>query len=300
MQEVDSERRIQLLRGLPAKPLEASTDQEHDQTGHASIERLGQDRKKRKLPGEDDTDRDIRYAVESQALVPLNNQVKVKRVKSSNAPLTDSNGHINLFPAEALQHKKAKNPEVEAEEARKKRESEDQYTMRFSNAAGFKQNIGESPWYQSGTTLKEEDGEVERRDVWGKKDPQLKERQKMRIAADDPLTAIKRGVQGVRRVEKERREWREEKMREVDDLIRVEKRESRKRRHRDERGRREEYLEGFSLDDPLQDEKLGHHRPHHRHHHHHRHSHKHRHRDSHDAYSRRHSHHDNSPKRDRH
>ncbi|KAL8692482.1 MAG: hypothetical protein Q9224_003946, partial [Gallowayella concinna] len=66
MQEVDAERRIQVLRGLRS---DASTaDQpaidpaaQQEETSHK------RERKRRKLAGEDDTDRDLRFAREDQA-----------------------------------------------------------------------------------------------------------------------------------------------------------------------------------------------------------------------------------------
>ena len=247
MQEVDAERRIKLLRGLPVDDLPQIT--EKLDSNRAPTERRshsGIERKRKRIAGEDDTDRDIRNAKESQVLVsdPAGKEVKFK--KSSDAPIIDKDGHIDLFPMEAPKMSKGKNPEAAAEEAKKKRELEDQYTMRFSNAAGFKQDIGERPWYSSASNL-DEDKDDAGKDVWGNKDPRRKERQKMRVVSDDPMALMQRGVQGVRRAERERKQWREEKQKEVDELIRAEKREARKRRrHHHNHG--EDELEGFSLD----------------------------------------------------
>ena len=204
------------------------------------------------MAGEDDTERDIRFAQENNALVPAKAEMQMKSKKSSDAPITDSQGHINLFPVEGPRKHAQKNAEVEAEKAKKQKEFEDQYTMRFSNAAGFKQSIGEKPWYQilgKGTEDSEE-LQAPSKDVWGNEDPRRREREKMRMTADDPLAAIQRGVAGVREVEKDRERWRREKEREIKEIDDAERRRRRTRKHRDE-----DDLEGFSLDQSAGDKE---------------------------------------------
>ncbi|KAI4181149.1 MAG: hypothetical protein L6R41_006790 [Letrouitia leprolyta] len=220
MQEVDAERRIQLLRGIkpeaiPAPPTTTDQAVEQDQSLHK------RERKRRRIAGEDDTARDIRYAMEDQAVVPAKTELQLKSTKSRDAPLMDHRGHIDLFPMEGLKHNAPKNAEVEAEKAKKKKELEDQYTMRFSNAAGFKQSIGEKPWYQSSGIIQDQTVHLPSKDVWGNEDPRRKEREKMRVAADDPMAMIQKGVSQLRQVEKERDEWRKERDRETRDLDRV-------------------------------------------------------------------------------
>ena len=290
MQEIDAERRIKLLRGLPVDKLPESTKKsDHGTVPAERGHRSEYNRKRKRIAGEDDTDRDIHYAKESQVEIAGHAGKELKFKKTSDAPLVDKDGHIDLFPMKAPQPSRAKNPEAAAEEAKKKRELEDQYTMRFSNAAGFKQDIGERPWYSSGANL-DEDKDSESKDVWGNKDPRRKERQKMRTATDDPLAAIQKGVQGVRKAEKERRRWKEEKQREVDDLIRAERKEARKRlRHH--HSHEEDDLEGFSLDAPaLFSRETERHSRKKSDHSHHRHSHK----------SREHRHRSRSRNRDHH
>ena len=273
MQEADAERRIQILRGLeieaPAAPVEGRAEAERDRIGAP-----GRERKRRRIAGEDDTDRDIRFAQENNALLPAKAEMSLKSKKSSDAPITDINGHINLFPAEGSERHAPKNAEVEAEKAKKLKEYEDQYTMRFSNAAGFKQAIGQKPWYQTMGADENKDGEPETvtKDVWGNEDPRRKERETMRIAANDPLAAIQRGVAGVREVERERQKWKEEKNREIREIEEAERR----RRKRKKRSSKDDDLESFSLNDTTKDDKQ-------RRHHHRgdredssRHSHRHR------------------------
>ncbi|MCJ1284603.1 hypothetical protein MMC26_003937 [Xylographa opegraphella] len=247
MQEVDAERRIQVLRGLQLVPLASAP--ERTQTHIERTERTGvsgRDRKRRRIDGENDTERDIRYAKENQSLASSDESRHLERYKPSDAPLTDRAGHINLFPAEGSRRGGPKNPEAEAEAAAKKKEYEDQYTMRFSNAAGFKQAIGAKPWYHSGLEAEKEEGvESVGKDVWGNEDPRRKERQKMRIVADDPLAAIQKGVKELRQVERQKRVWIEEQKREIKAMEKAERR--MRRKSRGEGGG--SVLDGFSLDE---------------------------------------------------
>ena len=289
MQEADAERRIQILRGLKAEPPPAPVEGRAE-AGRDGIGAPGRERKRRRIAGEDDTDRDIRFAQENNALVPAKAEMQLKSKKSSDAPITDTNEHINLFPAEDSRRHAPKNAEVEAEKAKKQKEDGDQYTMRFSNAAGFKQAIGQKPWYQTIGADENKDGEPQNvsKDVWGNEDPRRKARETMRIAADDPLAAIQRGVAGVREVERERQKWKQEKDREIREIEEAERR----RRKRRKRSSKDDNLESFSLNDTTKDDKQ-------RRHHHRgdreessRHSHRHRSRsrdrDMHNFHSHRH------------
>ncbi|MCJ1294533.1 hypothetical protein MMC34_006091 [Xylographa carneopallida] len=246
MQEVDAERRIQVLRGLEPLPIASATDQTRTETERAKRTRVpGGDRKRRRIDGENDTERDIRHAQETQSRAVTHESRHIKRYKPSDAPLTDRAGHINLFPAKGPRRGGPKNPEAEAEAAAKKKEYEDQYTMRFSNAAGFKQAIGAKPWYHSGLEAgKEEEPDAVGKDVWGNEDPRRNERQKMRIVADDPLAAIQKGVKDLRQVERQKRAWLEEQKREIKAIEKAERRMLRKARGDHRVG----MFDGFSLD----------------------------------------------------
>ena len=252
MQEADAERRIQILRGLKVEAPPAQVEGRAE-AGGDRIGAPGRERKRRRIAGEDDTDRDIRFAQENNDLVPAKAEMSLKSKKSSDAPITDIKGHINLFPAEGPGRHAPKNAEVEAEKAKKQKEYEDQYTMRFSNAAGFKQAIGQKPWYQTIGADENKNGESETvsKDVWGNEDPRRKARETMRIAADDPLAAIQRGVAGVREVERERLKWKEAKDREIREIEEAERR----RRKRKKRSSSNDGLESFSLDGPAKDNK---------------------------------------------
>lgn len=251
MQEVDAERRLQQLRGINVDPLPALTTEEEER-GESRQSGTGRERKRRRIAGEDDTDRDIRFARENNALIPKA-EMQMKSQKNSEAPIVDHSGHINLFPTEGPNSKSSKNAEAEAEKAKRRKEHEDQYTMRFSNAAGFKQAIGQKPWYQTIGNDQTSGAEKPSKDVWGNEDPRRRERQKTRIAADDPLAAIKKGVAGVREVEGERKKWREEKDREIKELVEADRRRERREKRR-KRREEEDNLEGFSLGPSVTDE----------------------------------------------
>jgi hypothetical protein len=305
MQEVDAERRIQILRGLQPSTPPPPPDTEKEKGGGRGTKDSRGDcrvRKRRRIAGEDDTDRDIRYAREDRLEIESarlkNDPVAPKQ--SSDAPVIDERGHINLFPAPPPSRKESatrdsrkpaeKNAEAEADAAKKKREYEDQYTMRFSNAAGFKQKL-ENPWYSSSRTeVVAVPEDMPGKDVWGNEDPRRREREKQRADANDPLAMMKKGVRQLREVERDRKKWEEERERDLQELKNAER--ELKRRHRHHRRRRsgdsEGSLEGFSLEANPDDEK-GSRRKHSSRRRHHRdrsgerssrHSHHHRHRDS--------------------
>lgn len=249
-QTVDSERRLKLLRGhkidnLPTEEDETPPLSRKDDHPHS--------RKRRRIAGEDDTDRDMRLAKEEAALQSRTPDA----LQTSNDPIVDPQGHIDLFPSRS-QHKE-KNVEAEAERAKKKRDYEDQYTMRFSNAAGFKQGLN-APWYSS---TGQNDAKEPGKDVWGNDDVGRREREKTRVNANDPLAAMKRGVKQLRDVEKSRKGWVAERERELRELEALEQsRSSRTRRQKRRRqGNDSDDLEGFSLDSKDDRRVDKHHKP---------------------------------------
>lgn len=258
MQEVDAERRIQALRGEspstpppPPPPPSQSVSDSHQRSEWKIADSAGQYRKRRRLAGEDDTDRDIRLAQEDATHARAARDrlafTSNRDGKDAEAPLVDSAGHINLFP-ESGNTKAEKNAEAEAEVAKKKRSYEDQYTMRFSNAAGFKEKMDRQPWYSSAGQDVVAPDSMPEKDVWGNEDPRRKEREKARIDSNDPLAAMKRGVRQLRATEQERKRWNEEKRKELEALKSEER--HRSRHHPRRRPRSADSLEGFSLDAP--------------------------------------------------
>lgn len=291
MQEEDAERRIKILRGeissTPPPPPHPSSDPGTLPKRPISTD-IRRVNKRKRVAGENDTDRDIRYAREdaAQAVAKREELVLASRnAGTADAPISDSAGHINLFPSASA--KTDKNPEAETEAAQKKRSYEDQYTMRFSNAAGFKEKIGQKPWYSSTDQEPTALGSMPEKDVWGNEDPGRKERAQARMSVNDPLAAMKRGVRQLKTSEQERTRYNDEKRRELDALKVDEAKRSRRRR---QRSPSVDSLDGFRLDMPSKETEIPRKASH---------GHTHRHRDrSHDRVRRHHR--ERSRERDHH
>lgn len=258
MQEVDAERRIKILRGErlptpPPPPPSHSPSEPLPRPERLLTDDAGRFRKRRRIAGEDDTDRDIRFAREdaAHAEAARDKLTHASRGKDKNAdaPLVDSAGHINLFPEKGTSKKTEKNKEAEDEAEKTKRSFEDQYTMRFSNAAGFKQSIGSTPWYSSSSKSAAAPDSMPEKNVWGNEDPMRKEREKARMDVNDPLAAMKRGVRQLKATEQERKRWNEEKRKQLE-ALKSEQDASSSRHHRRKRSRSVDSLEGFKLDAP--------------------------------------------------
>ena len=277
MQEEDAERRIKILRGErpptpPPPPSEPSSTTQKDKKSHREEREAGRHRKRRRIAGENDTDRDIRFAREDAQFAHKKKTELIRSRTNDDMPLEDSAGHINLFPSEAKHAPVEKNAEAEKEAADKKHKYEDQYTMRFSNAAGFSQSVGQKPWYSSSGHEATAPELTSGKDVWGNEDPMRKQREMARMNSNDPLAAMKKGVRQLKTVEQERKRWNEERSRELESL----KAEDRQRSHRHRRRRSpsvsDDSLEGFKLDassDKRRDNKdrdRSSRRHHHRHH----------------------------------
>ncbi|KAM3459722.1 hypothetical protein NHJ6243_006651 [Beauveria neobassiana] len=206
MQEVDAARRLAILRGEVPPPIEqdeeaAAPDQEAA-GGSRPSHSLGTGRRPRKRHGEDDTDFELRIAKERELTVSRA-ATEAKRTTSS-APIVDRRGHIDLFGRDNINKSHAhteKNEDAEREASRKRREYEDQYTMRFANAGG--QPGLDAPWYSAGGR-KEQQTIAVMKNVWGRDDPQRKERDERRIVANDPLAMMKQGAAKVRELKQER------------------------------------------------------------------------------------------------
>ncbi len=109
----------------------------------------------------------------------------------------DRAGHISLFAEvdETAARHAEKNEEAEREAAKKRRELEDQYRMRFVNAAG-RDGAGLTdgkPWYSKGeagtNTAPVEAPSV---DAFGREDPGRKVRDIARMNVNDPLALMKK------------------------------------------------------------------------------------------------------------
>ncbi|KAI7192199.1 hypothetical protein KC363_g3449 [Hortaea werneckii] len=268
MQEEDSARRIAILRGEQPAPLSesASVTDPHERRGpDQGVKRsrdagpvVSHERKRRRLRGEDDTDRDIQYARED---AESNEKVRnaLAKTREGDASLVDESGHLQLFaPPKEERHHVEKNPEGQDEQERKRRREEDRYTMRSSNAGGFKQGT-EEPWYASQKSQSTLDNsrstalqlpELAGKDVWGNEDPLRKERERNRISSSDPFAAMQQAQRQLKQSEHDRACWQSDRAKEIDDLKQDEERKRRhgRRYHRRKHGDEHDGLESFSLD----------------------------------------------------
>ena len=289
MQEQDAERRVALLRGEEPPALPALADE--NEHAHGPRRRddeaaAPRDRKRRRLKGEDDTEREMRYAREdveagSRVRETLRTQVK----GGSDAPLQDHAGHIQLFSApEEKQSRKSETSRDEKASERKREEEEQQHGMRFSDAAGYRTGTNK-PWYAASDRPAREDNhtstselvlaEAPGKDVWGNEDPRRIERERTRLVGSDPFAMMQQAQKQLKRSEGDKEKWQAERDR---DMQQLKKEEGRKRRHERKhdsrrRSRRDDELdelEGFSLDGPKTGSRSDHDR-HRRHRHSHRH-----------------------------
>lgn len=303
MQEEDAAHRIAILRGddyQPAQPLveevsnrpkrsRAADDRytgafpadadDHSAAGHSS--HASHERKRqRRLRGEDDTDRDIRLAREDAAAGQTARET-LSRDRRGDAELVNHAGHIQLFPLAAgdvdekhLHHRKGRpdqNPNDADRTARRQREEEDQVTLRFNNAAGFKRDAGAKPWYASGhqgtkSSVPDEApstavallADAPAKDVWGNDDPRRVQREQSRVSSSDPFAVMQRAQRQLRQSEVDRERWKREKEAEMEEVEKVEavKRRRRRRRERDDRGHGRERRRGSEDEGSLDGSRL--------------------------------------------
>lgn len=304
MQQQDADRRMALLRGEqpPALPAQPADDEEDD--AHGRGKRLGGDdesaprgRKRRRLKGEDDTDREMRFARED-----AEDRERARRVlrdderrgpagggRGDDAPLQDREGHIQLVPVPEDRSKR-KADEKEETQRRKKDDNEEQQGMRFTDAAGYRKGTSK-PWYASSESRTQASSrsanelmlaELQGKDVWGNEDPRRKEREQNRITSSDPFAMMQQAQKQLKRSETDREKWQKDRDRELQKLKHEgERRQRHERKHESRRSRRregrhdkdEDELEDFSLDGLARGSSKGHCSDHDRHHHRHRRSH---------------------------
>ncbi|KAK6441723.1 hypothetical protein LTR95_002056 [Oleoguttula sp. CCFEE 5521] len=270
MQDEDAARRIAILRGEPVPDLAPVVD---DEVPRRRQEHDSKPRKRRKLRGEDDTDADIRFAREDALVGDKMREVlgSTREKAISDAPLVDRAGHLQLVPVpdECTTRKLKKNAEVEAEKARKQKREEDLVTMKFSNAAGYKNGMAK-PWYAAGTAGQREDtvgtalDEAPGKDVWGNPDPRRKEREQSRVVSNDPFAAMQQAQRQLKQSTKDKEVWDLHRQKELKALKTADDERRRRRRKREHRRRDDvEDLDGFSLD-ATTDRSREHRRRHHR------------------------------------
>lgn len=265
MQDVDAESRLRLLRGQ--SPVSHPPEIVSDARGsHSSHER--KPRKRRRIAGEDDTDRDIRFAREDYEQAEAQKILLKDGHGPKDMPLLDAKGHVSLFPIEQSQKQTAENPEVKREEDARTKSYEDQYTMRFSNAAGFRQSPSATPWYSSRIPGGDPHGpdRASGKDAWGNESLGRSQREKTRLSANDPLAMMQQGVAELRKSERDRRKWIDERKQELNELEDLDPHERKERKRRRGQGH-VSHLSlsgGEAADDQSKQDR-------HHHHHHHRH-----------------------------
>ena len=256
MQELDAERRAAILRGRTPPPLPEELPKQED--GSRRVKEKyegGREKRRRKLAGEDDTDMDIRLA--KSITTPggdddKNHKVLRLRSTASDAPLQDHAGNINLFPVDMKEAiKRERNAEAEKEKRKKEKALEDQYTMRFSNAAG---RAGlDQPWYTaqqkpSQDTAKDQDLTIYEgfvnKDVWGNEDPRRKEREQARISTSDPFAFMQQAQAQLKKSKQDKKRWAEERDRELRELRVAQKQDDRQSSHHRRERRDQDRVEG--------------------------------------------------------
>ncbi|KAF3010748.1 hypothetical protein E8E13_007176 [Curvularia kusanoi] len=239
-QELDAARRAAILRGQTPSPL--PDEDNADDARQRRVRDGGHDRKRRKLRGEDDTDMDIRLAA-SMTRSGSGGEEDAKLLKlrrpTSDAPLTDHAGHIDLFPVDMKEAvRREKNAEAEKEKRKKEQAFEDQYTMRFSNAAG--KNGLDSPWYTTQRTSRDKHKEgdaaldypsLENKDVWGNEDPRRKEREQARISSSDPFAFMQKAQTQLKKSKEDKKRWADERKRDLKELRDAQHVEERRHKH---------------------------------------------------------------------
>ena len=247
-----------------------------DERAHGPRQSDGRERKRRRLKGEDDTEREMRYAREDAEaggrLRESFQRVKPKSAAQDDAPLQDRRGHIQLVsaPDEGRGREAELSKEEKTAQRKKKDEEQQQQGMRFSDAAGYRNGM-DKPWYTASSNNRDRHdshkstselvlAEVQGKDVWGNEDPRRIERERQRVTSSDPFAMMQQAQQQLKRSEGDREKWKAERDREMLQLRKDEERKRRhERKHESRRSRRREEesdgLEGFSLDERVRESR---------------------------------------------
>lgn len=220
-QQEDAARRVDLLRQrqdeLVAEPKEGHSKQDRTQLTS---------RKRRRLDGEDDTDRDLRRARENmQQGEAATIRIRSERPQSS---LFGNDGHIELFSASSSQ--------VAAGKIQK--------TQSASHVAG--DTFGEQvhklpPWYvDDGRETEDHDAEstldtLANVNVWGREDGKRKDREQTRMSSADPLSFMKSAQNQLKQSRAAKDRWAEERQAELASLKAAQSDDHAHRRHRRKR-----------------------------------------------------------------
>jgi hypothetical protein len=173
-----------------------------DQADSAALQTLNQPhgKKRKRIPGEDDTERDLRHAREHAD--QLNDDANTRLVKfkprdDQNSSIVDKRGNINLFPKADSQSTGSHGESHLKKEIDRQKAAEGYSAMRLSDAAG---RTKRDPWYlQSNQPSTQVHDQV-------KADMKRLDRNTHRKAAADPLATMKRAQSQLREARREKEE----------------------------------------------------------------------------------------------
>lgn len=220
LQQEDAQHRISILRGekLPRLPSEERAEL------YAPAE-SSRPSKRRRLRGEDDTDKEIRWARED-AQTGEQATARLRKHNQPDVPLHDEGGHIQLVSA--ADH-------VKQDDAKQSRKVENEQGMRFTDAAGYKTGV-KAPWYASSEKSSIKDQEalsaLPEKNVWGNEDPRRREREKVRVTSNDPLAFMKQAQRQLKQSEQDRERFSAEQQAEIRQLQQEEKHRRKSARHK--------------------------------------------------------------------
>ena len=257
--EHDSAKRLAILKG-ETPPQSPPRVEEHETHGRHGAKRernelSDQKRKRRKLHGEDDTDRDMRIAREDNKK-QYERDVKSREngsKRKSNLPITDIAGNIQLFTS--AENRRKKDP---SNLSQTKVEQEEYGAMQLKDAAGYRKEVKDQPWYLScsrddgarGRSIRPvtragQDLDIAQQNA---KTQAKSKRAAARMEAADPLAAINAAAKKMKENREQRELWAKEKEAELESLRREQDEDMRKERtvhrhrHRKQRhGRRENH-----------------------------------------------------------
>jgi len=220
-QESHADRRLCLLRGQAeeaAPGVRLVTEHKAPSRDHDHR------RKRRRLAGEDDTDRDIRLAREDALLPEHGNEIC-----DGQHTLVDRDGHVDLM-TEQHDRSRQMNDSARSKVVDKVHPGDALNGVRLVDAVS-RYDGANQPWYTS-TRSGLVHQEAVSKDVWGKEDPRRRAREERRLDASDPLAAIKKGVKQLRQAEQSREEWKRQREKDLNEVEELAKRERRRRRRR--------------------------------------------------------------------
>ena len=268
MQEEDEATRIAILRGERPPPLASPPDEIGEASPREHDGGTERPRKRRRIRGEDDTDREMRFAREDADSGRKAQEILLSNEKNRDAPLLDHDGHLQLFAS-------AENTSRGPKKSRAKPSDRDQDRRRgvlLTDAAGYRNRMRD-PWYVD-TGGKEEGGAdvppvahaplsaVEPRDVWGNEDPRRREREQNRVSKSDPFALMQSAQRQLKQSERDKRQWHSARLEDVSvrESI-VHPADGRQRRREIKRRKQGEEddgsLDGFALDEPRKEKDGG-------------------------------------------